>query len=210
MILDEAGHRVNVNDSVRAMFDSQVKLPYLEALVKNLRDQFPSVEVISAFHILNPAQLPSDASELHQYGETELDCLLDHYSSGPLEVVRSTTKEEWKEYKSFVSNSVDLKDGSLKDLAKFLLCSSERQQIFPSLSKLLVRGLVLPIATADCERAFSAMNRIKTVPQNRLKTTTLEQLMFISIEGPSPENFDFARAADKWGNLHNRRIHWRT
>ena len=53
------------------------------------------------------------------------------------------------------------------------------------------------------------MNRIKTVPQNRLKTNTLEQLMFISIEGPPAHKFDFARAADKWGGLHNRRIHWR-
>ena len=67
---------------------------------------------------------------------------------------------------------------------------------------------MLPIATADCERGFSAMNRIKTVPRNRLKTNTLEQLMFISIEGPSPDKFDFGRAADKWGELHHRRIHW--
>ena len=88
---------------------------------------------------------------------------------------------------------------------------SELQQyelLFPALSKLLVRGLVLPIATADCERGFSAMNRIKTVPRNRLKTNTLEQLMFISIEGPSADRFDFGRAADKWGGLHHRRIHW--
>ena len=43
---------------------------------------------------------------------------------------------------------------------------------------------MLPIATADCDRGFSAMNRIKTVTRNRLKTNTLEQLMFISIKGP--------------------------
>ena len=52
------------------------------------------------------------------------------------------------------------------------------------------------------------MNRIKTVPRNRLKTNTLEQLMFISIEGPSADRFDFGRAVDKWAGLHHRRIHW--
>lgn len=57
---------------------------------------------------------------------------------------------------------------------------------------------MLLIATADCERGFSAMNRIKIVLRNRLKTNTLEQLMFISIEGLSPDKFDFGRAADKW------------
>ena len=178
--------------------------------MKNLCDRFPSVDVISSFHIFYPAQLPSDKSALYQYGVTELDCLMDHYSSGPLELDRSVTQEEWKEFKSFICNSNDLKNSSVKELAKFLLCSSERQQIFPSLSKLLVRALILPIATANCERAFSAMNRIKSGPRNRLKTSTPEQLLFISIEGPSHENFDFSRAADKWRNLHNRRIHWQT
>ena len=56
---------------------------------------------------------------------------------------------------------------------------------------------MLPIATADSERGFSAMNGIKIIPRNRLKTNTLEQLMFISIEGPSADRYDFGRAADK-------------
>ena len=157
--LDESGHHIHVevNDRVKGMFDSQVKLPYLEALVKNLRDRFPCVDVISSFHIFNPAQLPSEESALYQYGVTELDCLLDHYSSSPLELDKSVTQDEWKEFKSFIFNSVDLKNGSVKELAKFLLCSSERQQIFPSLSKLLVCALLLPIATAYCEQALSAI-----------------------------------------------------
>ena len=78
------------------------------------------------------------------------------------------------------------------------------------MSKLLVRGLLLPIATADCERGFSAMNHIKTSPRNRLKTETLEQLMFISIEGPPPNEFDFDRATDHWGRRGNRRINWQS
>ena len=42
------------------------------------------------------------------------------------------------------------------------------------------------------------MKRIKTVPRNRLKTNTPEQLMFFSIKGPSADRFDFGKAADKW------------
>ena len=118
--------------------------------------------------------------------------------------------EEWKNFKVFVSNNSDLEAGSIKDLAAFFLSTPERIQLFPTLSKLIVRGLLLPTATADCERAFSAMNRIKTSPRNRLKTKTLEQLMFISIEGPPPDKFDFARAADDWGKCGNRRINWQT
>ena len=204
--LEEAGHHVQVTDHVRDSFESQVKKPYLELLEKNLRDR--TVEVVSAFHIFDPKQLPEDEYELYQYGLSDLDCLLEHYTSSPLELDSTDVCGEWKEFKIFMSTSTEVKNGSIKDLAKFLLSTPERRLLFPALSKLLIRGLVLPIATADCERGFSAMNRIKTVPRNRLKTSTLEQLMYISIEGPTADKFDFDKAADKWGGLHQRRIHW--
>ena len=67
--LEEAGHHVKVSDHVKALFDSHVKKPYLQLLDKNLRDRFPIVEVISAFLIFDPKQLPTDECELYQYGE---------------------------------------------------------------------------------------------------------------------------------------------
>ena len=60
-----------------------------------------------------------------------------------------------KNGKAFLSQP-NLDIASIKDLAEFLLSSGERSELFPLLSSLLVRGLLLPIATADCERAFSA------------------------------------------------------
>ena len=44
----------------------------------------------------------------------------------------------------------------------------------------------------------------KTDLCNRLKTRTLECLMRISIEGPSREDFDFAKTAKMW--MKNRRL----
>ena len=97
-----------------------------------------------------------------------------------------------------------MKEGSTK--VNSLLNTLKRCLLFPAFSKLLVQGLVLLIATADCDRGFSAMKRIKTV--HRLRTNSLEQLIFISINGPSAYRFYFGRAADKWGALHHHRIHW--
>ena len=134
--------------------------------------------------------------------------MLTHYSSGPLALRSEEVKQEWKHFKVFLAGS-RLEVGTIKELAEFLLSTPARCQLFPNLSKLLVRGLLLPIATADCERGFSAMNRIKTSPRNRLKAETLEQLMFI-IEGPPLKNFEFDRAADHWGRRGNRRIHWQS
>ena len=84
--LEEAGHHVEVTDHVRVSFESQVKKPYLELLQKNLHDRFPAVEIVTASHILDPKQLPEDEYEyeLYQYGLSDLDFLLEHYTSSPV------------------------------------------------------------------------------------------------------------------------------
>eukprot|EP00733_Pompholyxophrys_punicea_P001585 Pompholyxophrys_punicea_v1_NODE_844_length_1222_cov_6.458440.p1 type:complete len:110 gc:universal NODE_844_length_1222_cov_6.458440:781-452(-) len=66
--------------------------------------------------------------------------------------------------------------------------------------------VVLTLQSADCERGFSAMKRIKTATRNRLSNTTLEQLMYISINGPDLKNFDFQKAVATWYSRGVRRI----
>ena len=125
--LEEAGHHVEVSDHVKALFDSQVKKLYLELLEKNLRDRFPAVEVISAFHIFDPKQLPTGECELYHYGGPELDCLLEQYTSSPLELDTHSgdTHEERKEFKAFLPTLTQVKEGSTKHLAKLLLSTPE-------------------------------------------------------------------------------------
>ena len=135
--LEDAGHHIQVSDNAKDLFDSQVKMPYLELLEKNLRDRFPAVEIISAFHIFDPRQLPSDECELYQYGGPEFDCLLEQYASSPLELDSGDTCEEWSEFEAILSTSAQVKEGSTKDLAKFLLSTPERH-LLPAVSKLLV------------------------------------------------------------------------
>ena len=45
--------------------------------------------------------------------------------------------------------------------------------------------LTLPISTADCERAFSAMRRIKSHLRSQMTNGTLNDCMKISIYGPT-------------------------
>ena len=52
--------------------------------------------------------------------------------------------------------------------------------LYPCISRLANIALTLPVSTADCEREFSTMNRIKTNPRNRLKTTNLDLLIRLS------------------------------
>ena len=78
--------------------------------------------------------------------------------------------------------------------------------MFPNFAVLASIALVIPVSTAECERCFSSMKRIKTTLRNRMETDTLDQLMRIANEGPKPEDFNFEKAADLWGSLRQRRI----
>ena len=58
--------------------------------------------------------------------------------------------------------------------------------------------LVLPISAAQCERAVSAQNRVKSSLRVGLDSSTLQDLIRITAEGPLVLNFDTTSAVDKW------------
>ena len=66
--------------------------------------------------------------------------------------------------------------------------------------------VVIPVHTADCERAFSTLKRVKTRLRSTMTNATLNHLLRISIEGPAIDQFDFDKAVSRWGSLRNRRL----
>ena len=81
--------------------------------------------------------------------------------------------------------------------------------LHPSFSKLSSVALILPVSTADCERDFSTLKRIKTAPRNRLKTQTLDMLIRIPSEKPEITNLlkiNFDNAATVWGSKTNKKF----
>lgn len=72
------------------------------------------------------------------------------------------------------------------------------------LYKLAAVGLLLP-STADCERGFSSMKRIKLENCASLKSTVLNALMMVSMEGPPLEAVDFSEMVDTWYKEKPRR-----
>ena len=65
-----------------------------------------------------------------------------------------------------------------------LTSNAQLLNMFPNLAQLSAIGLVIPMSTADCERGFSALRRIKIDLRNRLSSKVLNALMAILIEGP--------------------------
>ena len=58
--------------------------------------------------------------------------------------------------------------------------------------------LVLPISAAQCKRAVSAQNRIKSTLRVALGSSTLQDLIEIAAEGPPVTEFDATSAVDNW------------
>ena len=66
----------------------------------------------------------------------------------------------------------------------------EHTERFSNISQLAEIALCLPMNTACCERAFSAMKMIKNDWRACLHPTTLSTLMRIAIEGPDCKDYN--------------------
>lgn len=70
--------------------------------------------------------------------------------------------------------------------------------IFQNVLHLVHILLVLPVSSAVCERGFSTQKRIKSDARASLHTDTVEDLIRISVEGPSLEDFDARESVASW------------
>lgn len=174
------------------------------AVVDHLRNRFPAVEILEAFSIFDPHNLPANAvDELGDYGNDKLTTLLDHYQGTELELDRSQTMQEWQMLCSILTTNQHLQ--TLPDVVSFI-CNPGTEGTLPQLKALAVRALLLPVSTADCERGFSCMNRVVTPLRNRLKTENIDKLLQISAEGTDIDTFDFDITLSKWSNMGQHRI----
>jgi hAT family C-terminal dimerisation region len=75
-------------------------------------------------------------------------------------------------------------DLSTQDNMLDLAVSVNKATMFPILSSVIRKMLLLPVGTATVERSFSTMNRILSSQRCRLLPNHACQLMQLSIEGP--------------------------
>ena len=162
---------------------------------------------LCCFFNLDPGKLPSSQEEMvsQKYGEAHVDTLEKHYGRGNGAIINSVTiKGEWFELRLYLS--MHCRTLSMAKVLKLLTTDSTLRLTYPKFVKLAQVCLTLPISTADCERAFSIMHRIKTRLRSEMCNSTLNHCMRISMEGPPLQQFNFNAAVDAWSTLKNRRI----
>ncbi len=78
-----------------------------------------------------------------------------------------------------LSTECHLAKRTLADVYSFLI---SLQTAFPTLTKLLRIALTLAVSTAQCERSFSALKRIKTYLRTNMSEQRLTDISLLSIE----------------------------
>lgn len=175
----------------RDMFKQQAVL-YINTIISNLDNRFPQVRTLTLLGYLDPRNV-SDATPL---ALKELGDLM--------QVDGNQLWQEYTVYKSFVKNLPEL---SIIAAVKAMHSFSSRETMkvaFPILFDLLAKVAVLPASSAQVERMFSSMKRVKDARRSRLKASTLDNLIRISSEGPSLEQWDPTPAMIKWESWGNR------
>ena len=72
------------------------------------------------------------------------------------------------------------------------------QAAFPTLVKLYQIALTLAVSTAQCERTFSALKRIKTYLRTTMSEQRLSDISLLSIEKDLSKKINFEDVIDKF------------
>ena len=200
-VLDEdlAGFNISVRHSLN--FKENVYDKYLDAVESHLQRRFPDMELIEAFSVFDGKSWP----ENHQgYGHHHLITLSTHFTDALIN--KEELMGEWELFKNSAGPSFPFHSMNAQEVMTTLVSRSDLSNLFPNLFKLALAALLIPTSTADCERGFSALKRVKSPLRNRLSNIITVHLLFITMEGPPLEHYDFDAACTDWGSKRNRRI----
>ena len=155
-------HEPSERDEVT--FREQIKLPFLENVLRNLDERFPCTGLIAACDIFSGTALIKEDQE----ADMAKMLLAEQFSNV---VVSTDLHSDWKAWRSSVLHGLS-KDAVEKltahNMMRELVQNDGLSYLYSALSLVAAIGPVIPATTVDCERGFSAVGRIKTKRRTRL------------------------------------------
>ncbi len=170
-------------------------LPFIQAVMDNVTTRFPDtdIEILSAVEVFKPTEIPTNPTDCYSYGRDHILVLANHYGCDT-----TKTLSEWKEVVFSLKQKAKTRDVLLHLLGLNIL--------YPNLTKISACLLIIPLHSADCERGFSTLGRVKTNLRSRLTNKSLNSLLMISLNGPDIKEFEFHPAVQKWAGIRNRKV----
>jgi len=144
-----------------------------------------------------------DRDELALYGNNQITQIADHFAPvlERMGCERGDLQNEWTAVKAHISNRVRALNIRRPDNCpsiNILFQNPDLGDRFKNLLMLVQIILTLPLSSSACERGFSAVKRIKTDWRATLATSTMNNLLTISIHGPSLQDYDAELAIQRW------------
>lgn len=189
--------------------DLQVDImDFAAAVICEINDRFPHRSILSAMKIMNPIEWPKNKESLNDYGEKELEELIDFYGIAnepnyPMPIIDADAiRDEWDNFKVIIlANYENL---PINDLLPLLF--QYHSDMYPNILILIDIFYSIPFSSVDCERGFSRQNLIKTDIRNQLNNNTLHMLMTVGLHNVNLMEFNFSNALQIWYQRCNRRI----
>ncbi|XP_052086411.1 zinc finger protein 862-like [Mytilus californianus] len=180
-------------------FQEQVYQPFINNVISNLHDRFPDTSVLDSFSVFDPDLLDQKDPSTNEY--LQFQKLKQLAKQFPSVGTSDTAEEEFTSLRYIIASK--MKDQTTRQV---LEKTAKMTDLYPVLSKYCQIALVVPVSTADCERTFSTLNRVKSILRNRLSQHILNCLMTISTEGPSLQNFDFQACVTAFAQKKKRKL----
>ena len=137
--------------------------------------------MVNLYSVFDPAIMPSKEEELEEYGNNSIETLSIHFKSLMKEVSLEKILHEWSALKFLMYRKRAASSTPISYLNFWGDIIKSKKQEIPHVLLLVQTGLVLPIHSAEAERGFSLMKRIKNDWRASLSTETLSSLMFVNM-----------------------------
>ncbi len=203
-----------------------VAILYIDTLISNIDSRFSdaAIKLLVSASVFHPASLPTDETELLEYGKGEIQTLVNFYgkeatmefdgktyTSPPL-VDGKETLAEWRVFKRALAKETKalrtkrklLKPPTLQDVKAEMETSAGYPDIFPEVFKLINILLTLPVGTTMVEGSFSQLKLVKTRLRSRISDSNLTKLMRIAIEGPDLARVDLNEIVEVFEEKNHR------
>lgn len=192
--LDVTLQSMEVTDNLDKSHIDNIAKEYISKLITNLQERFPEVHLLSLLGYFDPRNV-------------EKATLLSMLELG--EYLGIDGHQLWLEFSTYKIFVKRLPQQSIHSAMQAMYTPDVKDNMivaYPLISDILARISVLPGSSAEAERVFSTMKRIKTPIRNRLKTSTVDNLVRISMVGPSISEWDPIPSLRKWERMGKRKI----
>ena len=191
------GVRLNGSEADESSYLANIK-SLASKSVHYLSDRFQlsDSDILNNMEIFDSRNWPKEREELILYGKQQLDSIVINFESVLGVDVAEKAKEQWMALKLLIAKRF----AHMKFFNLWEKLLEEQTLKFPDILKVVEIILLLPMNTAACERGFSKMNIIKSDYRTQLQSVSLNNLMYLSIDGPSVQEFDPQPAIDYWAS----------